>query len=80
MDIQECDKHLIYSVLISRHWTEISKIFILTYTYIWDGKDDCLDIAAQCLDIKTEYIRCLSYSWISIFHTCRMWWPKDSEK
>ena len=53
LDIQLCDKQLTYSVLIS-------KIFILTYFNILDGK-------AECSDITTEYIRCLSHSWISIF-------------
>ena len=48
LDIQLGDKHLRYSILIS-------KIFILTYFNILDSK-------AECSDTTTEYIRCLSLS------------------
>ena len=62
MDIQDqylyihvCDKYLTYSVLISKYSAIISKIFIFTYF-------DILDSKAECLDIRTEYIKCLSHS------------------
>ena len=48
LDIQLCDNHLTYSVLISKYSAVISKIFILTYFNISDSK-------AKCLDITTEY-------------------------
>ena len=32
LDIQLCDKHLMYSVLISKYLAVMSKIFKLTYT------------------------------------------------
>ena len=55
LDIQLCDKHLTYSVLISKYLALISELFILTYSNILVGK-------AECSDITTEYIRCLSHS------------------
>ena len=55
LDIQLCDRHLTYSVLISKYSAVISKKLILTYFEI-------LDSEAECLDMKTEYIRCLSHS------------------
>ena len=35
LDIQLCDKHLAYSILISKYADIISKIFILTYISIF---------------------------------------------
>ena len=52
LDIQLCDKHLTYSILIS-------KIFILTYFNILDSKAECSD------NTTTEYIRCLYLSRVS---------------
>ena len=54
LDFQLCDKHLTYSVLISKYSAVISKTFILTYFNILDSK-------AECPDITTEYIRCLTH-------------------
>ena len=48
------NKHLTYSVLMSKYSAVISNIFILTYFNILDSK-------AECSDITTEYIRCLSH-------------------
>ena len=55
IDIQLYDKHLTYSVLMSKYSAVISKTIILTYFNILDSK-------AERLDITTEYIRCLSHS------------------
>ena len=62
LDIQLCDKHLIYSIEISKYSAVISEIFILTYFNILDSEAEYSDITVQYLDIKTEYIRCLSHS------------------
>ena len=67
LDIQLFDKHLPYSVLMSKYSAIISKIIILTYFNILDSK-------AERLDITTEYIRCLSHSWISIFLRVKIDW------
>ena len=40
LDIQLCDKHLTYSVLISKYSVLISKIFILTYFNILLSKSE----------------------------------------
>ena len=70
LDIQLCDKHLIYSVAKFRSSAVISDIFILTYFNISDIKAEYSDITIQYLDIRTEYIRCLShiveYSFFSV--------------
>ena len=69
LDIQLCcDKHFIYLIEISKYSAVISKIFILTYFNISDSEAEYSDITVQYLDIRTEYIRCLSHSWISTFH------------
>ena len=44
LDIRLCDKHLTYSVLISKYSALISKIFVLTYFNILDNKVNCSDI------------------------------------
>ena len=62
IDIQLCDKHLIYSVVISKYSAVISKIFLLTYFNILDSKAEYSDITIQYLDITTEYIRCQSHN------------------
>ena len=62
LDIQLCDKHLIYSIELSKYLAVISEIFILTYFNIWDSQAVYSDITVQYLDIKTEYIRYLSHS------------------
>ena len=54
LDIQLCDKHFIYSVVISKYSAVISKIFILTYFNILDRKAKFSDIAVQYLDITIE--------------------------
>ena len=67
LDIQLFDNHLIKSIEISKYLAVISEIFILTYFNILDSETEYSDITVQYLHIKTEYIRCLSYSRISIF-------------
>ena len=62
LDIQLCDNHFIYSIEISKYSAVISEIFILTYLNILDSEAEYSDITVQYLDIKTEYIRCLSHS------------------
>ena len=62
LDIQLCDNHLIYSIEISKYSALISEIFILIYFNILDSEAEYSDITVQYLDIKTEYIRCLSHS------------------
>ena len=49
LDTQLCDKHLRYSVRISRYSTVISKILILTYFNILDSKAGYLE-TIQYLD------------------------------
>ena len=46
MDIQLCDKHLIYSALISRYKKDIN----------------ILDMATEYLDITIKYIRCFPHT------------------
>ena len=58
IDIQLCDKHFRYSIVISKYSTITSKILILTYFNILDTKAEYLDITVQYLDIKNEYVRC----------------------
>ena len=60
--IQLCDKHLIYSIKIYKYSAIISEIFILIYLIISDKEAEYLEITVQYLDIKTEYIGCLSHS------------------
>ena len=67
LDIQICDNHLIYSIEIPKYSAVISEIFILIYFIILDSEAEYSDITVQYLDIKTEYIRCLTHSWIFIF-------------
>ena len=62
LHIQLCDKHLIYSVVVSKCSAVISKMFILTYFNTLDSEAEYSDITVQCLDIKTEYIKYFSYS------------------
>ena len=62
LDIQLCNNHLIYSIEISKYSAVISEIFILTYFNILDSEAESSDITVQYLDIKTEYIKCLSRS------------------
>ena len=47
LDIQLCDKHLTYSVLISKYSAMMSKIFILTYFNIFDSTAECSDITTD---------------------------------
>ena len=54
LDIQLCDKHLIYSVLLSKYSAGISKIFMLNYCNILDTKAECSDITFQYLVITTD--------------------------
>ena len=61
LDIQRCDKHLIYSFEISKYSDVISEIFILTYFITSDSEAKYSDITGQYLDIRTEYIRFLSH-------------------
>ena len=65
MDIQLCDKHLIYSVLISRYWTVISEYSAPLSEILKQVNMNNSDIAAEHLGISIEYMRCLSHSWIS---------------
>ena len=58
MDIQLCDKHLIYSVLISSYWIVISEYSTLSKIFEQVNMN-ILDITAAHLNIATEYIRCL---------------------
>ena len=51
LDIHLCDKHLTYSVLISKYLAVISKIFIVNYFNILDSKSECSDNTVQYLDI-----------------------------
>ena len=67
IDIQLCDKHFIYSIEISKYSAVISEIFILTYFNISDCEAEYSDITVQLLNIRTEYTRCLSHRWISIY-------------
>ena len=53
LNIQLCDKHLIYLVAISKYSAVISEIFILTYFNIPYSKYKYLDITAEYLDIAT---------------------------
>ena len=53
LDIQLRDKHLTYSVSISKYLAIMFEIFILIYFNILDNK-------AEGIDNTTEYIRCLS--------------------
>ena len=62
LDIQLCDNDLIYSIEISKYSAVISEIFILIYLNILYSEAEYSDITVQYLDIKTEYIRCLSHS------------------
>ena len=62
LDIQLCDNLLIYSIEISKYPAVISEIFILTYFNILDSEAEYSDITVQYLDIRTEYMRCLSHS------------------
>ena len=62
LDTQPCDNNLIYSIEISQYSAVISEIFILIYFDILDSEAEYSDITVQYLDIKTEYIRCLSHS------------------
>ena len=54
LDIQLCDKHFTYLVLISEYLSIISKIFILTYFNILGSK-------VEYSDITTEYILSKKY-------------------
>ena len=47
LDIQLCDKHLTYSVLMYKYSAVISKIIILTFFNILDSKTECSDIATE---------------------------------
>ena len=51
LDIQLCDKHLIYSIEISQYSAIISEIFILTYFNISNSEAEYLDITIHYLDI-----------------------------
>ena len=62
LDIQLCDNHFIYSIEIPKYSAVISEIFISTYFNILDSETEYSDIIVQYLDIRTEYIRCLSHS------------------
>ena len=55
MDIQLCDKHLMYSVAICEHSILLSKI--LKYVDM-----NISYITAEYLDIKSYYVRCFSLS------------------
>ena len=61
LDIKLRDKRLIYSFKISKYPVSISEIFIITYFNILDSEAKYSDITVQYLDIRTEYIRCLSH-------------------
>ena len=52
LDIQLCEKHLRYSVLISKYSAVIYKIFVLTSFNILDHKAKCSDITVQYLGIQ----------------------------
>ena len=62
LDIQLCDNYLIDSIETSKYSAVISQIFILIYFNISDKDDEYQEITVQYLDIRTEYIRCLSHS------------------
>ena len=62
LDIQLCDKHIIYSIEISKHSVVISEIFILIYFNILGSEAKYSDIRVKYLDIRTEYKRCLLHS------------------
>ena len=67
IDIKLCDKHLIYSIEISKYSAVISEIFILTYFNISDSEAEYSDITVQYLDIETEYIRFVNHLFYNIF-------------
>ena len=66
MDIQLCNEHLTYSVVIYiRHRNIISGYSALLSKMLKKVSMNILDITAEYLDFTTKYIRCLSNCRIS---------------